>query len=150
MPHQIETDSVPHQPETDSVPHQTETDSVPHQPETDSIPNSEPVHVKDVGKHLTSKTNLRTLTAPEKLGIIDNHFKPGEDYEFPRTDINKCNTAFRHQWLATYPWLVYSKEVDGGFCLPCVLFATKEKLGVLVNTLFRGWTKVSDICRQHQ
>ena len=104
--------------------------------------------MKDAEKRLTCKTNLRTLTAPEKLDIIDSHFKSGEDYEFPRTDMNKCNRAFRHQWLTTYN--IYSKEVDGGFCLPCVLFATKEKIGVLVNTPFRRWTKVSDICGQHQ
>ena len=93
--------------------------------------------MKDVGKCLTGKTNLLTLTAPEKLNIIDNHFRPGENYAFPKINMNKCKRGFRHQWLTTYPWLVYSKEVDGGFCLSCVLFATKENLGVLVNTPFR-------------
>ena len=120
-------------------------DSVIKQTETVSTP-----HVNDVGKCLTGKTNLWTLSAPEKLDIIDNHFVPGENFVFPKTEMNKCKRSFRHQWLTTYPWLVYSKEVDGGFCLPCVLFATKENLGVLVNTPFRRWTKVSDICGQHQ
>jgi hypothetical protein len=106
--------------------------------------------MKDVGKFLTGETNLRTLCPQEKLNIIDHHFKPGEDLDFPRTYMNNCNRAFRHQWLTTYPWLFYSKEVDGGFCLPCVLFATKEKLGVLVNTPFTRWTKVGSICGQHQ
>ena len=30
--------------------------------------------------------------------------------------------GFVFQWLTRFPWLAYSKYVDGSFCLPCVLF----------------------------
>ena len=38
-----------------------------------------------------------------------------------------------------FPWLAYSKQENGGFCLPCVLFAASEyrgsDLGILVVRL---------------
>lgn len=49
-----------------------------------------------------------------------------------------------------YPWLVYSKAFDGGFCFPCILFATRENLGTLVKALFNRWTKVSKVCGEHE
>ena len=36
---------------------------------------------------------------------------------------------------------MYSKEEDGLFYLPCVLFASKEMLGQLVTEKFNHWTK---------
>ena len=31
-----------------------------------------------------------------------------------------------HSWLVRYAWLRYSKSCNGGFCLPCVLFAKQN------------------------
>ena len=32
--------------------------------------------------------------------------------------------SINYCWLQLYPWLVYSKQENGGYCLPCVLFAS--------------------------
>jgi len=64
--------------------------------------------------------------------------------------MNGCNRSFQISWQQRYPWLVYSKECDGGFCLPCVLFAIRESLGTLVTTPFNRWTKVSKVCGEHE
>lgn len=65
--------------------------------------------------------------------------------------MNGRNRSFQRLWLTTYPWLVYSKSQDGGYCLPCVLFSPPGagNRGVLVKTPFKRWTKVSDVCRGH-
>ena len=46
-------------------------------------------------------------------------------------------------------WFVYSKEEDGLFCLPCVLFASKEMLGQLVTEKFNYWTKKTSKFSNH-
>ena len=92
------------------------------------------VHDVDVGALLRQKTAFRSLNQAEKLNIIDNHFRPGEDYAFPKVSMNGCNRpSFQRSWQQRYPWLVHSQECDGGFCLPCVLFSARESLGTLVN-----------------
>ena len=61
-----------------------------------------------------------------------------------------CNRSFQHSWLAKYPWLVYSSELDGEFCCYCTLFAKNAHLlGVLVRTPFRQWVKVNKILKNH-
>ena len=64
--------------------------------------------------------------------------------------MNGCNRSFRRSWQQRYSWLVYSKECDSGFCLPCVLFAVRKSLGTLVTTPFNQWTKVSKVCGKHE
>ena len=97
--------------------------------------------------------------------LVKEHFVPGDSYAFPKVFMNGYKRSFRCARLKTYPWLVYSKSQDGGYCLPCVLFATAvtqtvrsrsvlskqvSSRGVLVKTPFKKWTKVSDVCRTHQ
>ena len=82
------------------------------------------------------KTAFKSLNQAEKLNIINNHFRPEENYALPKVFMNGCNRSFQRSWRQRYPWLVYSKECDGGFCLPCILFAIRESLGTLVTTPF--------------
>ena len=96
------------------------------------------------------KTAFKSLNQAEKLNIINNHFRQGENYALPKVFMNGCNRSFQRSWRQRYPWLVYSKECDGGFCLPCVLFAIRESLGTLVTTPFNRCTKVSKGCRKHE
>ena len=35
------------------------------------------------------------------------------------------NRHFVWSWLKRFPWLAYSKYLDGAFCLPCVLFGVQ-------------------------
>ena len=60
--------------------------------------------------------------------------------------MNKCNRSFQQKWIAKYLWLVYSPELNGGFCLPCFFFVSNRSAkGVLVNSPFTRWMKVSKI-----
>ena len=46
---------------------------------------------------------------------------------------------FKPEWLVRFPWLAYSKYVDGAFCLPCVCFGMEcGKNGSRLDKLFRG------------
>lgn len=52
-----------------------------------------------------------------------------------------------------FPWLVYSKQENGGFCLPCVLLTSSENCGsdpsVFVNSSLTAFTKALEILRKH-
>ena len=79
------------------------------------------------------------LSNEDARQIVKSHFTPPESFQFPRTEMNGRNRSFQLSWLKTYPWLVYSKSQDGGYCLPCVLFSspTAANRGVLVKTPFK-------------
>lgn len=104
----------------------------------------------DMGALLRQKIAIKSLSQAEKLNVLTNHYKPGKDFAFPRVLMNGCYRSFQRGWLEKYPWLVYSKECNGGFCLPCIFFSTREKVGALVNTPFTRWTKVGSVCGEHE
>ena len=108
------------------------------------------IHEVGVGALIRQKTDFKSLNQAEKLNIIDNHFRPAEDYVFPKLSTNGCNRSFQRSWQQRYPWLIYIKEFKGGFCLPCILFATRENLGNLVKAPFNRWKKVSKVCGEHE
>ena len=66
------------------------------------------------------------LSASTRYSLLTNHFQPSVNYTFPK---RASGRSFQHQWLQTFPWLVYSKQKDGGFSLPCVLFASHSYHG---------------------
>ena len=59
----------------------------------------------------------------DNFTLLNSHFRPGDNYIFPKTKQNNKMRSFQASWLKTYPWLVYSKSEDGGHCKCCVLFA---------------------------
>ena len=77
-------------------------------------------------------------------------YKPDPNFKFPVKDNFKRQQHFSHDWLKNYsPWLVYSKLCDGGFCLPCVLFAKANRgsrdLGVLVSKQLTIFNKATEL-----
>ena len=76
----------------------------------------------------------RVLSADSKYNVLVNYFKPETDYGFSKSS---SGCSFQYKYLVQFPWLVYSKQENGGFCLPCVLFSTcgyrSSDPGVLVN-----------------
>ena len=59
---------------------------------------------------------------------------------------------FQHSWLQRFNWLVYSREANGGFCLPCMLFgqATDNMdVGVLVTRPLTNFRKALDDLKSH-
>ena len=60
------------------------------------------------------------------------------------------NRHFRFQWLRNHSWLAYSPSEDGGYCIPCVLFATdKTNLGQLVNTPLTNFARAATTLSEH-
>ena len=94
-----------------------------------------------VGTHLSDSDKYRILTT---------HFNPEISKTFPK---GKDSRSFQHQWLRQFSWLVYSSQRNGGYCLPCVLFATRgyhnSDPGVLVSKPVTNFKKALDILRNH-
>ena len=76
-----------------------------------------------------------------KYSILINHFKPSRNFKFPIKIMDGCQRSCQYSYLVENPWFVYSKEEDGLFCLPCIFFANKERLGQFVTEKFNHWTK---------
>ena len=91
------------------------------------------------------------LSNGQKYQLLNDHYKPSADYNFPKNFSNGCYRSFQHKWLEKYPWLVYSKAASGGFCKFCTLFSkNRANLGVLVNKPFTNWIKVNKIVQGHE
>ena len=86
---------------------------VPKRPLIGSPPEN-----RDVARCVQSSV---AISDAEKYQLLTDPFKPGANYKFPKRD-NGC--AFQYRWLQLHPWLVYSKQENGGFRIPCVLFAS--------------------------
>ena len=89
---------------------------------------------------------IASFTDAEKFRFIESVWKPDVLFEFPASK-ETCGKQrkFRQEWLVKYPWLVYSKYLDGAFCLPCVCFGMEcGKNGAKLDKLFRSpltfWT----------
>ena len=90
------------------------------------------------------------ISDDRKYQLLVKHFKPCPDYKFPKGAYGR---TFQYQWLQHFQWLVYSKQENGGFCLPCVLFATfgynQSTLGVLVRRPLTAFSKALELFRKH-
>ena len=86
--------------------------------------------------------------------VISNVYKPESTLQFPsHEDFGKLR-RFSREWLKQHsPWLGYSKELDGGLCIPCVLFASRNRcgqdLGTLVVRPLKTFNKATEILRKH-
>ena len=85
-----------------------------------------------------------------KHQLLKNHFKPGPNYKFPK---GVQGRTFQYKWLQAYPWLVYSKKENGGYCLPCVLFASSgyqsSTPGILATRPLIAFAKALETLRNH-
>ena len=56
--------------------------------------------------------------------------------------------------MRRYPWLRYSKQENGGYCLPCVLFYERKNLrahaGELVSRALTNFKNATDIMKKHE
>ena len=69
-----------------------------------------------------------------------NHFKLSSAFKYPSRYFDGCNRSCQQKYLEENPWFVYRKIEDAIFCLPCVLFATKE-LSHFVCTAINAWSR---------
>ena len=81
--------------------------------------------------------SVRSLSVEQKYKLSTKHFVPTSVFKFLKTFDSGCNRSFQVNWLKQYPWLVYSKALDGDFCKYCALFVKdRSKCNVLVNKPF--------------
>ena len=97
----------------------------------------------DIGLLLCSmpQKRIRNLPPESKYTLMVNHFRPGSTFKFPSRYLDGCNRSCQHGYLEENPWFVYSKAEEGIFCLPCVLFASKDDLGHFVCDKFNAWSR---------
>ena len=90
------------------------------------------------------------ISASTRYTLITNHFRPDVNYIFPKGSTGR---SFQFQWLQSFPRLFYSKQADGGFCLPCVLFAPvgyhRSRPGVLVSHPLTIFKKALEMLCKH-
>ena len=91
-----------------------------------------------------------SLDENSKLQILQKHWKPGKSHVFPVRGSRKFNI----KWLDRWSWLSYSKEVDGAFCVPCVLFGHQcghngSKLTKLYKEPLTNWQSAVTRFEEH-
>ena len=91
----------------------------------------------------------------DKFRFIENMWKPGELFDFPASvECSNSNRHFVWRWLERFPWLAYSKYVDGAFCLPCVCLGVQcgrntNKLDKLYKSPLTLWTSAVSRFTKH-
>ena len=94
--------------------------------------------------------NTSSLNTETRFNLLTHHFKPFSDYLFAKGTNGR---SFQHRWLQMFLWLVYSKQENGGYCLPCVLFATARyhrwNRAVLVSCPLASTTKSLELLHKH-
>ena len=90
------------------------------------------------------------LSNADGYQVLVNHFRPSVTFKFPRS-ANGC--SFQHRWLQQDPQLCYSKQENGGVCLPCILFASGgyhvSDPGFLVHRLLTSFAKALESFCKH-
>ena len=90
--------------------------------------------------------DIARFSNAETFRFIQNVCKPDRLFNFPSSlESGDRHQTFKPDWLVRFPWLLYSKYLDGAFCLPCVCFGMESgKNGAKLNKLFRSpltfWT----------
>lgn len=93
-----------------------------------------------------------SLTDQVKYDLLTKHFRPCSEYQFlPRQEHGK-QRRFQFGWLKRFPWLVYSVEANGGFCINCMLFGmgtADSDLGIFVSRPNTYFTKSTSEMMKH-
>ena len=103
------------------------------------VPLTERYDIVNVLKHVEKKTFSDKL----KYRILKTHFKPDEDFTFPKTYLYECN------WLCSLNFLsnlfVGITSSDSAFCIHCALFLFQEKikdLNTFLNVGCNDWRNI--------
>ncbi len=101
---------------------------------------------KFVGKKFSDK---------DREELCRNCWMPPENFKFP---VHSDKRRFIHSWMGTWPWLRYSQDKDGAYCLCCVLFI-QDLFGVgrgshqsaqrLVSLPLLNWRKATGVSDGH-
>ena len=79
----------------------------------------------------------------DKLNECAHIFRPPESFCFPVNQMYWRNWHFRFQWLHDHS-CAFSPSKDGGYCIPCVMFAAnKSLLGQLVTSPLKNFARAA-------
>ena len=98
------------------------------------------------------RDKVKVMMNSEILSLIKNVFVPDELYTFPKSN----GRSFCINWLKSHRWLCYSPSVDGGFCLPGILFGgrfaakLKKKIKKLVYEPVKYWADAKASLTRHE
>ena len=90
----------------------------------DPLYSENDVSLNDIGLYFKRSKDLNDT---ERYQLITNCWRPDKNFEFPWSKEANGKRKFNFDWLAKHPWLVYSKLLDGCFCLPCLLFGMRVR-----------------------
>ena len=66
---------------------------------------------------------ISSYSDQDKVKFLENVWKPGELFDFPvSVECSNSNRHFVWSWLKRFPWLAYSKYLDGACFSPFVFF----------------------------
>lgn len=82
--------------------------------------------------------------------------EPPQNYEYPEQTEGGQKRKFQPKWRKEYPWLSYSQQQNGVYCLRCVLFSGSDSrgkhpvaLGSLVTRPLNKYKKALEIFKKH-
>ena len=90
--------------------------------------------------------DIQDLSNQRKYEVMNNVWSLNTNFQFPKSKESGRARRFNPAWLKDFPWLVYSKYLDGAFCLACALFSKQcggrnsTKLDKLVKSPLTFWT----------
>lgn len=89
-----------------------------------SSSNSE--FASDIGNYILAKKNLHELPDATKALLLDKHWIPPPNYEFPHQVLQKQGKTYKkhvqRSHLQKFHWLVLSHKDQGLYCKYCALF----------------------------
>lgn len=133
--------------ESESSSEENDPAAGPPAPKRPAVDN-EPI-ITDSYDDVARFINRPQLSATDRYSIMNNHFRPSPNYQFPKFK----GRSFQQRWLENFPWLVYSRQDNGGYCLPCVLFTISgyhgSNPGILVSRPLTAFNKALEEFRKH-
>ncbi len=125
-------------------------DDTPSSDDEDDTPPAKRVTISQ--SDVAGVIGQSTLSASTRYDLLTNHFQPSTSYHFP-----KCSNgrSFQHRWLQSFPWIVYSQQENGGFCLPCVLLGAaagyrRVSPEILVSRPLVSFKKATETLQKHK
>ena len=103
----------------------------------------------DIGSFYLQAKNF---PANVKYQLLCNIWKPDSTFTFP---MNSSGRRFQLKWLSRFPWLLYSKRLDGCFCLYCALLGGESshntsKLSQLFTSPLTHWSNAVQGCNDNE
>jgi len=139
----------------------TATDDRQPQPRTSTAADHSDAAARVDIAHVLRLRLSGKLTLADKLRLRQYVLQVGREYELPVYDTAKQKYYLHHHHLSgggreEYEYFYYSPELQGVFCLACLLYApekvrlgSQSKVGVLVEKLLSNYKKIRDIYSKH-